>query len=283
MALSYVAFTPLFHRWEKHFTVVQWDRRGTGKTFGRNRRRGHGEMSLERIVLDGIELAEWLRKRLQKDKLILLGHSMGSIVGVAMAGSRPDLFDAYVGSEQVVTMARNEAKSYEMLLTMLRADGDEKNIGALERIGPPPYANARAWGAKQQLVAKVDAAYRRAVRRTIPSMLLFSSSHSLKDLSDFIAGNQFSGEHLFADWMAFDATKLGNRFEMPVFVIQGEADVMTPTALAEEWFISIEAPEKAFVAIASGGHLTMFTMPGLFLEKLVALLRPGAATIAARS
>ena len=117
----------------------------SAKTFGRNRRKGHGEMSLERIVLDGIELAEWLRKRLQKDKLILLGHSMGSIVGVAMAKSRPDLFDAYVGTEQVVTMARNEATSYEMMLTRLRAAGDEKNISVLERIGPPPYANARAW------------------------------------------------------------------------------------------------------------------------------------------
>ena len=174
MALSYMAFTPVFQPWEKHFTIVQWDRRGVGKTFGRNRRKGHGEMSLERMVLDGIELAEWLRKRLQKDKLILLGHSMGSIVGVAMAKRRPNLFEAYVGTEQVVTMARNERKSYEMMLARLRAAGDEKNIRLLERIGPPPYANARAWGAKQQQVGKVDAAYRRAARRDLPSMLLFS-------------------------------------------------------------------------------------------------------------
>ena len=283
MALSYMAFTPVFQPWEKHFTVVQWDRRGVGKTFGRNRRKGHGEMSLERMVLDGIELAEWLRKRLQKDKLILLGHSMGSIVGVAMAKRRPDLFDAYVGTEQVVTMARNEGKSYEMMLARLRAAGDEKNISVLERIGPPPYANARAWGAKQQQVGKVDAAYRRAARRTIPSMLLFSPTYSLKDLFDFIAGNHFSGSHLFADWMAFDATKLGNRFETPVFIIQGEADVMTPTALVEEWFTFIEAPKKAFVTIEPSGHLTMFTMPDLFLEKLVAILRPVVATTAVGS
>lgn len=270
MALSYMAFTPVFQPWEKHFTVVQWDRRGVGKTFGCNRRKGHGEMSLERMVLDGIELAEWLRKRLQKDKLILLGHSMGSIAGMVMAKRRPDLFGAYVGTEQVVTMARNEATSYQMMLARLRGAGDEQSVRMLECIGPPPYANARAWGAKQQQVGKVDAAYRRAARRTIPSMLLFSPTYSLKDLFDFIAGNQFSGEHLFADWMAFDATKLGNRFETPVFIIQGEADVMTPTALVEEWFTSIEAPRKAFVAIERGGHLTMFTMPGLFLEKLVA-------------
>lgn len=53
---------------------------------------------------------------------------------------------------------------------------------------------------------------------------------------------------------------------------------MTPTALVEEWFAFIEAPKKAFVAIESGGHLTMFTMPDLFLEKLVAILHPVVAT-----
>ena len=105
-------------------------------------------------------------------------------------------------------------------------------------------------------------------------MLLFSPTYSLKDLVDFIAGNKFSGAHLFADWMAFDATKLGNCFETPVFIIQGEADVMTPTALVEEWFTCIEAPKKAFVTIEPGGHLTTFTMPDLFLENLVAILRP---------
>lgn len=283
MALSYMTFTPVFQPWEKHFTVVQWDRRGVGKTFGRNRRKGHGEMSLQRMVLDGIELAEWLRKRLQKDKLILLGHSMGSIVGVAMAKRRPDLFDAYVGTEQVVAMARNEATSYQMMLTRLRGVGDEKSIRILERIGPPPYPNIRAWGAKQQQMGKVDVDYRRMARRTIPSMLLFSPTYSLKDLFDFIAGNQFSGERLFAEWMAFDAKKLGTRFDTPILIIQGEADVMAPTALVAEWFETIEAPKKEFVAIEPGGHLTMFTMPGLFLDRLVALLHPVVATTAGGS
>jgi pimeloyl-ACP methyl ester carboxylesterase len=274
MALSYMAFTPVFKPWEKHFTVVQWDRRGVGKTFGRNRRNGHGEVSLERIIEDGAELAEWLKKRLQKDKIILIGHSMGSIVGVALARRRPDLFAAYVGTEQVVSMARNEATSYEMMRARLRAAGDERNIQALERIGPPPYANARAWGAKQQQMGKVDAAYRRAARRNLPAMLLFSPAYSLKDLFDFIAGNHFSGSQLFADWMAFDATKLGNRFETPIFVIQGETDLMTPTALVEEWFGTIAAPKKEFFVIEDGGHLTIFTMPDRFLEKLIAILRP---------
>jgi len=272
-ALSYMSFTALFRSWERHFTIVHWDRRGVGRTFGRNRRTGHGGVRLSQIVADGIELAHWLRKRLQKDKLILLGHSMGSIVGVMMAKERPDLFHLYIGAEQVVAMSQNETVSYELISAKLHATGNRKNLIALEKVGPPPYPNERQWLRKQKLMKMLDPAYRRMVQRIIPSMLIFSPVYSLTDLLDFLAANRFSGQHLFEDWMAFDAATLGNQLEMPVLVIQGETDIMAPTALAREWVAHLEAPDKAFVTIQSRGHLSLFMVPDLFLEKLVVTLR----------
>src|SRR3954447_17959964 len=53
----YSVFTPVLHEWEQHFTVVQWDRRGAGKTLRRNGFRQE-EMSFELMVQDGIEVAE---------------------------------------------------------------------------------------------------------------------------------------------------------------------------------------------------------------------------------
>lgn len=274
LALSYMAFTPLFRQWEKHFTIVQWDRRGTGKTFGRNCQTGHGELTLERITCDGIELAEWLARGLHKEKIFLLGHSMGSLPGLTMAAKCPSLFEAYVGCEQVVNMQRNETVSYQMMLTALHESGDRKNLKVLTRIGPPPYANIGIWKAKQRLAPKIDPVFRKLVQQTIPALLLTSPSYSLMDLFDFIGGNLFSGEQLFAHWMAFDAKELGSRFELPIYIIQGERDIMAPKSLAQEWFDGIEAPRKTFATMASSGHLIMFATPGLVLDKLLALLNP---------
>src|SRR5690349_4904368 len=50
----YSIFAPRLRAWERHFTVVQWDQRGAGKTFGRNRRRGHGALTGEQLVRDGL-------------------------------------------------------------------------------------------------------------------------------------------------------------------------------------------------------------------------------------
>jgi pimeloyl-ACP methyl ester carboxylesterase len=272
MAMSYMALTPAFRAWEKHFTVVQWDRRGVGKTFGRNGARGSGEMSLERIAADGAELAEFLRTHLGRRKIILMGHSMGSQIGVTMAARRPDLFHAYVATEQIIDMPRNEAVSYQLIGQKLAALRNRKALKRLEKLGPPPYAKLLDWGAKQSLAEKADPDYGRVLQRRIGSMLLYNPGYTLGDLVDFGRANQFSGSRLFAQWMAFDARRLGMRFELPIVVIQGEEDVMTPTPLVREWLDQVDAPKKDLVLLKAG-HLSMMTAPGPYLDALTGHVR----------
>src|SRR5215472_14637151 len=57
---TYSVFTPLLRSWEGHFTIVQWDQRGAGKTFRKNGKAGSGMLTFDRLTRDGIELAEFL-------------------------------------------------------------------------------------------------------------------------------------------------------------------------------------------------------------------------------
>jgi pimeloyl-ACP methyl ester carboxylesterase len=105
--------------WSKAFTVVQWDQRGAGRTLGRSGASSASALTIARMTQDGIELSELLRKTLRKDKIILVGHSWGSILGTFMVKARPDLFYAYVGTGQVADEARNYAVAYDELLNPL--------------------------------------------------------------------------------------------------------------------------------------------------------------------
>src|SRR5688500_2307885 len=137
----YALFTPLLREWEKHFTVVHWDRRGVGKTLRRNGKAGCGEMSFERCVEGAIELAEYLRGYLHKDKIGPMAGSMGTLVGLPLVKRRPDLFSAYVCTDQFVDMVRNEEESY-------RLAGEHK---ALAKIGADPRKwDLKAWETKMR-------------------------------------------------------------------------------------------------------------------------------------
>ena len=54
-----------YRAWEKHFTVVLWDQRGAGHTYGRYGAKTP-DMTLDRISQDGLELADYLRRSLGK-------------------------------------------------------------------------------------------------------------------------------------------------------------------------------------------------------------------------
>jgi pimeloyl-ACP methyl ester carboxylesterase len=88
----------MFAPWEKQFTVVQWDERGAGRTLRKSGPSIAPTITVPRMVQDGIELSEYLRKHLGKDRIVIVCHSFGSILGIGMARARPDLFYAYVGT-----------------------------------------------------------------------------------------------------------------------------------------------------------------------------------------
>src|SRR5262249_41689750 len=109
-----------FGAWEKNFTLVQWDQRGAGRTYAKNGPSIESTMTLDRMVQDGIEVAQYLRQHLGKEKIILFGASWGSVLGVEMIRRNPELFEAYIGEAQVVNVHASEAASYARVLQIAR-------------------------------------------------------------------------------------------------------------------------------------------------------------------
>jgi pimeloyl-ACP methyl ester carboxylesterase len=135
----------MFGDWYPDFVVVQWDQRGAGRTYTRTGPRIQSTMTIDRIVQDGIEVAEFVRQHLGKDKVILTGGSWGSVVGIRMAKARPDLFYAYVGVAQIVS-GKDLFRGYARTLALARQAQNTTAITDLEVIGPPPWDHLRKLG-----------------------------------------------------------------------------------------------------------------------------------------
>jgi pimeloyl-ACP methyl ester carboxylesterase len=271
----YSIFTPLLRSWEEHFTVVQWDRRGVGKTLGRNGKAGCGELTFDRMADDAVELVEYLRGYLRQDKVVLLAGSMGTLLGTRLALRRPDLFHAYVATDCYADMARNEAVGYQMALDRARAAGNARAVKALEKIGPDPSRwDVRAWGVKMQWAMRTDPVTPNGAMKLVMARVLTSPTHTLRDVGHWLRGFGYARDRLYSEFMAYDAARLGSRFEVPFFVFQGDTDVVTVTGLAEEWFAEVQAPTKGLMSIRGAGHFCAFTQPEQFLRGLLSQVRP---------
>ena len=100
---------------EQNFVVVQWDRRGAGKSFAGGL--SGPEMTVSREIEDTIELIDQLRSRLHQKKIYLVGFSYGSYLGILVAQRHPELLHAYIGIGQ---MACSDQESRTLQDTWIR-------------------------------------------------------------------------------------------------------------------------------------------------------------------
>ena len=261
-----------FRDWLKYFTVVQWDQRGAGRTFGRNGAAAASTITIERMVQDGVELAELLSKRLQKDKIVLVGHSWGSTLGVFMAKARPDLFYAFVGTGQVADPARNYAVAYAALVERASREGNSRALQELNEVGPPPYKDGKGFAILRKWSNLFEGAD--VFLASTVGLALMAPRYSLGDINDWFEGQKVSAEHLVPQTSILAPKLLGGEFAVPVFVIQGAEDFTTPTSLAKTYVNSLHARRKAFATIEGAGHFAVFTKQDVFLKELRARVLP---------
>lgn len=152
----------LFGSWAKEFTIVQWDQRGSGKTYAESKPAEGEWLTMERLVNDGLEIARYATQTLGKRKLILMGGSWGSALAVNMAMAAPELFHAYVGTAQLVNYQADMAASCAKTLALAKAAGDTSAVGQLDKLGPPPWTDPRLVRRPAPFDAQVRGAWQRA-------------------------------------------------------------------------------------------------------------------------
>lgn len=262
-----------FRSWLKYFTVVQWDQRGAGRTFGRNGAGSASTITPDRMVQDGIELSEWLKKKFNKDKIVLVGHSWGSVLGFFMVKARPELFYAFVGTGQVAAdFAQTSGVAYAALVERASRDGNSQALQELKEIGPPPFKHGKDFAVQHKWANLLEGAD--VFLASALGFALTAPAYSVRDINDWFEGQGVSNDHLAPYYDELDRKLLGSQLAVPVFVIQGAEDYTTPTSLARSYVNSLHAPRKAFLTIRGAGHFAVFTRQDEFLKDLKAEVLP---------
>jgi pimeloyl-ACP methyl ester carboxylesterase len=272
---SNLIFLPRTRGWERHFTVVRWDMRGAGFTFARSGPDGQGELTLERLYSDALEVTEHVRRRLGVAKLLLVANSFGSITGLRLARDHPELYAAYVGTDQNIVAGGRLDPAYDGLLARLQADPrKQKQAAEIAAMG----RDRTAWSADQyaqfnKLVVTTDRLTYDTMKTVVMRSLWFSPLHGLRGVRAYLKAMRFS-ERVAPAAAAVDEWADGTHFRLPIFVFQGSHDVLTPPEAARRFVADATAPVKDFAQIDDAGHFASFRHPDRFLELMLTKVRP---------
>jgi pimeloyl-ACP methyl ester carboxylesterase len=268
----------LLQPWEKTFTLVDWDQRGSGLTYTHDGGDAETDVTLPRMVQDGIEVAEYARARLHKKKIVLFGWSWGTILGMEMIHARPELFSAYVGTGQFVDGKDNEMIGYRSLMALAQAKHDTDTIKGLREIGPPPYNSSDKFGTERGLLKAYVPAADHAINDQALDIMGYAPGYSLWEIYQILMkAPDFSIDRLEPTVANYSLDHLGTKFDVPIFIIDGADDIQVPEKLAKSYFATIQAPINVFYTIPGAAHLAPVSKPKEFLAILNAKVRPVAA------
>jgi pimeloyl-ACP methyl ester carboxylesterase len=257
------------HRLEEHFIVVNWDQRGAGKSYN-DGATPKETMNIEQFLSDTHELIQLLKKRFSRNKLFLIGHSWGSILGMYTAYRHPNDLYAFVGMGQAVNMSKSELISYQYTLEKAKEADDLDAIETLTKIGPPPYERGyQSLMAQRTLLEKYGGSFRTISYQDLGRYWNTSPYYSEIDKSNLMRAFVETQGIMWDTLMDVDLMEDVQKLEIPVYFFTGRYDYQTPCELLEEYYQVLEAPHKEIVWFENSGHVPNLDEPDAYQNRLI--------------
>lgn len=121
---SYVTYT-YSNELIDDYTFVCWEQRGCGRTYFANPKDKNETVTFDQALEDVNAMADYLCDRFGCEKIIVMGHSYGTILGARFAYDHPEKVAAYIGVGQFVNAQASLESSFADALAIAEASGDD--------------------------------------------------------------------------------------------------------------------------------------------------------------
>lgn len=265
--------------WEDYFVVVQWDQRRCGKSGAAAwPDLADGASLIDHMVTDACEVVDFLRVRFKRQKIVVLGHSWGTVVGTLLAQRCPERLHAYVGVGQVIDWVENERASYDFVVRQARALGLAEAATELESLAPypdiAPTASTlmRLLTERKWVVHLGGMIHGRKDLDVLDHAKTLCPEYTTADL-DSTGQVEDAVERLLPELMRSDFKELGE-LDCPIVIAAGRHDFATPSSVARQWYETLRAPSKHWQWFERSAHMPHLEEPGRFLGYLVNTVWP---------
>ena len=233
-AMSYAnRFT---HELQKHFIVVHWDQRESGKTVALNK--SPEPLTVSVFIKDAVEVITYLSSKFSQEKIYLVGHSWGGYLGLRVATERPDLLKGYFAMSPMINQLESERLSLKALRDKAIKENNTEALTELNRV-EVPFRNGEQLFYHRKWLSK-----------------LMGSTTPTRSKVDQWATTWLS---LFTEACNTNFIEFAPELKCPVYFLIGSNDYQTHFSLAESYYNQVVCKEKKlywFTDSAHNPHLT---------------------------
>ena len=270
----------LFEDLSRDFVVVSWDQRGTGKSYAALD--PTATLTLDQAIADTIELTQYLCDRFDEQKIYLLGESWGSTLGVLAVQRQPELYYASIGSGQMVSQRETDRRIYRDLLALAAQENDTALATKLQSYGEPPYgdipyANAFVMGQYERLYQPYtppQSYIQRGTTANLGPWGILGREYNLVEKVNVLRGLIDMFSILYPQLQTLDFRQTVTQLEVPVYLLDGTAELKGRRDLALAWFEQLQAPHKQRFVFENAAHSVAFEQFELLSKLMVDIVLP---------
>ncbi|KAA9302141.1 MULTISPECIES: alpha/beta fold hydrolase [Aerococcus] len=265
-------------RLAKDFIICYWTQAGSGRSYYFNPDRSQEGPSFQELEASLDDLVDQVCQRYGKKKVVLLGHSFGSMLGLRYAKSHPEKLWAYVGVSQITDMIAGDFLILDLVEGQMNRLADRRALAYLSQAKQATrhalqsrYIEAKNYLAVERLAQNYLRTISLRDQARLVWQVLTSPDLNWADLRWYglIACQTQRFTQIQADLME-EAQKMDlstiERLEVPLLLISGALDWQAPLGQVFDFFDQVRAPQQAFRMLPGAGHSPFLSHPKLFSQ-----------------
>ncbi|RFB12617.1 alpha/beta hydrolase [Bacillus sp. HNG] len=251
---------------EEHFTIVHYDQRGSGKSY--QFFEDYSTISSDQHVEDLLALTDYVKNEFPNEKVLLIGHSFGTYIGMKAANKAPEKYAAYIGIGQVSNYINSEVDSLNYTINQAHQAGNRKDVNELMLLedsikkgeAHTPRDMVRKYGGAARLINDNMDYY---------LGFLTNPEYNLLDVIRYIKGISATQDLLLSEEKENDITTIVSSLDLPFYFVMGKYDYMTSTNAAKAYYDNVNAPIKDFIVFENSAHYPQFEEKSAFKDWLL--------------
>lgn len=266
---------------ENYYTMVYLDQRGGGKSYSFFN--DPEKYTTDQLLQDIHELTQYLKKTLNKEKIILMGHCFGAGFAEYAAVRYPEDYSMIIAITQPTIPCEMDRLSYPWIIEQAEKEGNEKALKELESVN-------EFWNLKDQkgyingmMINKKWIGYYGGMvsgRKDFLSYIFensFCNEYNIFDIFPYMAGLSAVGHSSYEIMITTDLVKQASEFKCSFILIEGRRDYNVVPALSEAYYNIVKAPYKKIYWFENSAHFPHFeekeNFQKIMIEEIIPLVK----------
>lgn len=250
---------------DKYFNVIHYDQRGSGKTLRKNPEK---KATYHQLLEDLDVTIEYIKKEYNKEKVVLLGHSFGSGLGVSYLRIHPEKVQYYIGVGQVTNPLLDERVGYEKILEIVSKKGTKEELDALQKISDYPGTGMTLETYQQLYLVRGYQAKYGIASGTLDALRQASPIYAEEDQID---GARIEAANIlvYDEFLKLNFMEGAHPYAVPFYQVLGERDYQVPWVQGAKLLENIQTVDKKLYLIRGAAHRPMLEQPEQFLQAVL--------------